>query len=78
MEALLSGYVLMRFDISAQRVAQHGPGYRPHDGDHARVHPDAVQKYRDRGWQIVRAAPPAGYDPTCILCETGEEPGHEH
>lgn len=27
--------------------------------------------------QIARTTAP-DYDPTCILCHTGEEPGHEH
>jgi hypothetical protein len=27
--------------------------------------------------QAERTAAP-GFDPTCVLCEFGEEPGHEH
>lgn len=43
---------LMRYDIGAVAVKQHGPGYRPQDGDERWVDETAVQNLRDHGWII--------------------------
>jgi len=48
----------------------------PGKPDHFRVNiPDGPA--RDTVAQGLRASAP-GFDPTCVLCESGEEPGHDH
>lgn len=42
-------------------------------------HKDLCNTWEDTAVMLSRLVPdrPA-YDPTCIFCDTGEEPGHEH
>jgi hypothetical protein len=45
--------ILMRYSIDNAVVKRYGFLYRPYDGQFAWVHPDAVQKRRDKGWSVV-------------------------
>ena len=49
---------LIRYDINATRLKEHGPGFRPQDGAERWVGEQFVQDFRDKGWQIIRKATP--------------------
>ena len=47
------------------------------DEDHTKTRDKLNVELEARGFPTV-TEPDTAYDPTCVLCEYGEEPGHEH